>query len=324
MDEPKRFDDNETATAPATPEKKTLSLPPLPRANDPDTVMTGRREPLSRRILISCRDWISRHKIQSAIFAIAIVLEIVFGGGVGVRGALNIGTRNVHIENPRYAPTPDGKELVITYDVVSERTIMNPRSLGRQQAETRIPLDPLPRDVRKIVVDVVLDPAARPSIMDTLGAQSYTPEQTPAQLPCMGRLLPESGDIEPGSAIWTPDSPDVNCRLVIHPNDEPLLADNFICMTPRCLLIPSDKEGDRRAMLCLSYLGNSYPYDFAPFMREILSEHPEAMKRSRDNGFLTWCVRILLVPLGLLYDVTILPLVYLYMLLVTYMMSRGV
>jgi len=202
---------------------------------------------------------------------------------------------------------------------------MNPRALKSQQAETRIPLDPLPRDARKLVVNIVPDPAARPSFKDALGAQSYTPEQTPALLRCMGRLLPETGDIEPGSAIWTPESPDDNCRLVIHPNDEPMLAENFICMSPQCLLIPCDKEGDRRTMLCLSYLGNPYPYDFAPFMREMMNEHPEAtMRRSRDNGFLTWCGRILLLPLGLLFDMTILPLAYLYMLLVAYMISRGV
>ena len=123
MDDPKRFEDNETAST-QTAADKTPPVAPLPRPDDPDAVMTGRREPFLRRILISCSDWISRHKILSTIFAIAIVLEIVFGGGVGVRGALNIGTRNVLIANPRYTPTPDWKELVITYDVVTERTIM--------------------------------------------------------------------------------------------------------------------------------------------------------------------------------------------------------
>ena len=46
-----------------------------------------------------------------------------------------------------------------------------------------------------------------------------------------------------------------------------------------------------------------------------LKKHPEVLKTSRDNGFLMWCLRIVLLPFGLLYDVFVAPVLFVLQLL---------
>ncbi|MBP5586547.1 MAG: hypothetical protein J6Y92_09370 [Lentisphaeria bacterium] len=278
-----------------------------------------RGESLLSRFLSFCQ----RHKVLSMIFAIAIVLEIVFGGGPGVKGIWNLGVRTVGVENLQYSLTPDRKELVIRYDIETVRTIVGPLKLESRPAETRIPLDPMPGSVRKITVEVVTDPAVRPAFNDYLGTYGNRDENT-KMLPCMGYLLQETGPASgPGIELWKPDSPDSNCRLAIHPHDVPLLDESFCCMSTRCLLIPYGRDGGRRVMLRLSYVDDPHPYSNAPFLREILGEHPEAMKGGRDNNLLLWCMRIMLLPFGLLFDMVFVSIACLYMLGIMIFLSRS-
>lgn len=312
MDEQKQYDEKEALTDPANAETAPTLVSPVSDFTTPAVTRSGHRESFLSRFLFFWRN----HKVLSAIFVIVIVLEIVSGGGMGVKGVWNLGMRSVYVENLRYTLTPDRKELVVSYDLKSVRTLLKePHLLKPRPKELRIPLAPMPRNTRKITVDVVLDPTAQPSTGEHLGPLSYMDEHT-TTAPCMGRLLTETGEIGSESATWWPGSnPNSNCRLVIHPQDEPLLDVYFLCTTPRCLLIPYGRDGERRAMLCLKYKENPYPYDSAPFMWEILKKHPEVLKTSRDNGFLMWCLRIVLLPFGLLYDVFVVPVLFVLQLL---------
>ena len=321
MDEQKRFEEKEPATNPVNADAEPSPVSPAPDAGPdaPAATKPVRRESFFSRFLSFCQ----RHKILSSFFAIVIALEIFFGGGPGVKDIWNLGVRTVGVENLRYTLTPDRKELVIRYDIETVRTIVGPLKLESSPAETRIPLDPMPDSVRKITVEVVTDPAVRPAFNEYLGTYGYRDENTKL-LPCMGYLLQETGPTSgPGIELRKPGSTDSNCRLAIHPHDVPLLDEAFLCKSPKCLLIPYDRDGSRRVMLCLSYVDDPNPYDLAPFMREILGEHPDALKRGRDNNLLVWCLRFLLLPFGLLFDMVFVPIACLYMLGIMIFLSRG-
>ena len=238
-------------------------------------------------------------------------------------GWCRIGRHTTYLGNVRYALTPDRNELVVSYDLVTmqEGWLENSRFLAAsRQAETRIPLDPMPDTVKRYVVDVVVDPNVE--AVRYVGAERIGVSEWPPSFPVMGILVPDP-EPEPretrGGTQKLPDGP--NCSLHLRVDDLPLLSGNFSCRiwndslakvrnangghnyfspTGSAVLIPYDRDGDRHVMLCAMW--DNGP---VPFYRQIIEEHPEINRITWDtpaSPFRTWCGRILSLPLGLLED----------------------
>ena len=230
-----------------------------------------------------------------------------------------IGKQEIDIKNLNYAISPDRTEIVLNYDIVTKSfdswasitsggaPVSSPTS--SVPAETRIPLDPMPDGIAKCFIQVDYDSAPVQRAGGTRIDYSRTTWLVNADglrtLPCCTdfQLAGEMNKIRFSRATLRGTLPDgLEYRLVLHPKDEPLLSGVFACREKTSnaiiLMFPYDRDGDRYVMLSSMSAGRGS----SVFFQQIKQEHPEVLTTTRDTGFLTWCKRILLVPLGFLID----------------------
>ena len=213
---------------------------------------------------------------------------------------VNIGKHVTEVVNPHYALSPDRKELVVTYELETKYSVpswYNPGRAARRTAETRIPLDPPADGLKKLFVEVVVDPDARPSS----SVWTHSENGREVYMPSFTNNL-ESLPDDPGSP---PDPLHVrrdglNWRLTLRQEDLPILSENLMFVAGS-FLIPYGRDGERYVMI-------SADRDmFPPFIQFIQKEHPEVNTESWDRGFPVYCIKLLSVPWGFLYDMITFP-----------------
>ena len=236
-----------------------------------------------------------------AFFVLTMLMEIMTRGNAYKRTWGAIGKREIVVANPRYALSPDRKELVVTCELQTQFfdsgvNPLRPSHVSSRTAETRIPLDPMPDSVVKSFVEVSTDPAAPRARKYPWGARDLSPAEIAA-----------AGSDSEAAKSWLPrfqefsllghkslfamrfadreSIPDgLSYSLTIHPDDEPLLSAPFVCHEKfshmRVLLIPYDRDGDFRVMLSPRNASAS-----PAFLPEIRREHPEVLTTSWDRGF---------------------------------------
>ena len=249
----------------------------------------------------------------------------------GYRGTWdNPGKRVTGIANLQYALSPDRKEIVLTYEIVTKYydsvsiSYYNPRyapdRVSSVPTETHIPLDSMSDAVVKCSVEVVVDPAAERSYSTSWGVAGYEE----SRLTCFRNLEPadESSLVRLSQAERNTMPDGLNYRLTIHPEEAPLPAG---CVAGEVrwpheslrgrqraatiLMIPYDRNGDRYVMLSGKQVfpGPGKEGFLPTFFSQIKQEHPEVVTTTWDTGVLTWCKRILLVPLGFFCDMIYFP-----------------
>ena len=226
-------------------------------------------------------------------------------------GGVNIGKHVTVVMNPHYELSPDRKELVVTYELktrsVQDQAVFrfdgedNPGA-GRsalRTAETRIPLDPPADGLKKLFVEVVVDPDARPSSSVWTHNENGRVVCIPYFQGNMESLPDDPGERNPPDPLHVrPDGP--NRRLTLRQEDLPILSENLMFVAGS-FLIPYGRDGERYVMI-------SADRDmFPPFIQFIQKEHPEVNTVSSDRGFWIYCIKLLSVPWGFLYDMITFP-----------------
>ena len=252
-------------------------------------------------------------------FAILDAMVLKLSGYLGTWDA--IGKREIVIGNLDYAVSPDRTEIVLNYDLVTKyydswaATTPDGRPVPSRSssvpAETRIPLDPMPDELAKCFIQVEYDSGSFEGFGGRRVDNRYTGRLGNAN-GIQGEVLPLCTDLHlvgernkiRFSRAFRDTLPDgLEYTLVLRPEDEPVLSGVFACQEKTSnailLMIPYDRDGDLYVMLSAKRGGR----DSGPlFIQQIEQEHPEVLTTTRDTGFLIWCKRILLVPLGFLCD----------------------
>ena len=262
----------------------------------------------------------------------AVFIPLEFFGGLAVRFDLDfVGTRRMAVRNLNYALSPDKREIVMTYELVTMRYYFpveaikswdsaEPSRETVQKKEKRIPLDPMSDEVATCTVELIPDPEGYRSI-------SFVKRNRNTDMPFLtlhSRLrmsLPEKKKKN------LPDG--MEYSLIVRPEDVALFSGPVLCgfsegslVGDLLVMIPCGvDENGRYEMLTQRDATMLWPFMEEPQLNKRRIDVTELESDSLSN----W-LKALFFPLCLLADFILMPLyviVYLALALLGHLIEFG-
>ena len=255
-------------------------------------------------------------KIRKIMVCLAFLAVCLCGTGCMVCSKASMkwtGRREVRFRNIDYALSPDRKELILTYDrekrwygiplawICPELLRDDPPALTSVQSfEKRFPLDPMPDDLVKKYVDVVVDPAA-PKKRCSFGwtEMPYFRDHFLQYIVRPNDPFKDFKTYEDYLKVW----PTFLYKVTVHPDELPALSESWAQYAP-CPMIPYGREGDR--YVYISPMENGwYGVDYPPLEDYSGYDRKESLVMKAD--VFDWSWKVIWLPTGLVADVLLLP-----------------